>query len=61
MGLEWILGRLAEGDMEWIQLAQDMGRWRAIVNVAELSRSGSTELVFAIEPRIGNLIDEKQT
>jgi hypothetical protein len=32
MGSEWILGRLAEGRVEWIQLAQDRGRWRALVN-----------------------------
>jgi hypothetical protein len=31
MGSEWILGRLA-GGVEWIQLAQDIGRWRAVVN-----------------------------
>jgi hypothetical protein len=31
MGLEWILGRLAEG-VEWIQLAQDMDLWRVLVN-----------------------------
>jgi hypothetical protein len=31
MGSEWILGRLA-GGVEWIQLAQDRGRWRAVVN-----------------------------
>jgi len=33
MGSEWILGRLAGGlGVEWIQLAQDRGRWRALVN-----------------------------
>jgi hypothetical protein len=31
MGSEWILGRLS-GSVEWIQLAQDRGRWRAVVN-----------------------------
>jgi hypothetical protein len=31
MGSEWILGRLA-GGVEWIQLAQDRGRWRAVVS-----------------------------
>jgi hypothetical protein len=30
-GLEWISGRLAGGG-GWIQLAQDRGRWRAVVN-----------------------------
>jgi hypothetical protein len=29
---EWILVRLA-GCVEWIQLAQDRDRWRALVNV----------------------------
>jgi hypothetical protein len=32
MGSEWILGRLAGGRVEWIQLAQDRGRLRALVN-----------------------------
>jgi hypothetical protein len=35
MELEWILGRLAgvgEGCVEWIHLAQDRDRWRAVVN-----------------------------
>jgi hypothetical protein len=31
MGSEWILGRLA-GGVDWIQLAQDRDRWRALVN-----------------------------
>jgi hypothetical protein len=31
MGLEWTLGRLA-GGVEWVQLAQDRGRWRAVAN-----------------------------
>jgi hypothetical protein len=31
MGSEWILGRLA-GGMDWIRLAQDRDRWRAVVN-----------------------------
>jgi hypothetical protein len=26
------LGRLAGGGVEWIQLAQDRDRWRAVVN-----------------------------
>jgi hypothetical protein len=29
---EWILGRLA-GGVEWIQLAQLKGQWRALVNI----------------------------
>jgi hypothetical protein len=33
MGSEWILGRLSgRYGVEWIQLAQDRGRWRALVN-----------------------------
>jgi hypothetical protein len=31
MGSEWILWKVAE-DVEWIQLAQDRGRWRAVVS-----------------------------
>jgi hypothetical protein len=31
MGSQWILGRLA-GGVQWIQMAQDRGRWRALVN-----------------------------
>jgi hypothetical protein len=33
MGLEWIFSRLA-WDVEWFELAQDRGRWRAHVNTA---------------------------
>jgi hypothetical protein len=29
---ELILGRLAGGGMEWMQLAQNRGRWRDLVN-----------------------------
>jgi hypothetical protein len=32
MGSKWILGRLVGGDVEWIHLAQDRDRWRALVN-----------------------------
>jgi hypothetical protein len=31
MRSEWILGRLA-GGVDWIRLAQDRDRWRAVVN-----------------------------
>jgi hypothetical protein len=31
MGSIWTLGRLA-GGVEWIHLAQDKDRWRAVVN-----------------------------
>jgi hypothetical protein len=33
MGSEWILGRLALGGVDWIRLAQDRDRWRAVVSV----------------------------
>jgi hypothetical protein len=32
MGSKWTLGKLAGGGVEWIHLAQDRGRWRAVVN-----------------------------
>jgi hypothetical protein len=32
MGSEWILGRLAWGGVNWIRLAQDRDRWRAVVS-----------------------------
>jgi hypothetical protein len=31
MGSKWTLGRLV-GDLEWIHLAEDRGRWLALVN-----------------------------
>jgi hypothetical protein len=33
MGSEWILGRLALGGVDWIQLSQNRDRWRAVVSV----------------------------
>jgi hypothetical protein len=33
MGSDWILGRLAWGvGVDWIRLAQDRDRWRAVVS-----------------------------
>jgi hypothetical protein len=32
MGSKWTLGRSVGGCVEWIQLAQDRDRWRAVVN-----------------------------
>jgi hypothetical protein len=37
MGSEWILGRLAEG-VNWIRVAQDRDRWRAVVNAVMILR-----------------------
>jgi hypothetical protein len=37
IGSEWILGTLA-GSVEWIQLAQDRDRWRALVNTVMILR-----------------------
>jgi hypothetical protein len=31
-GIKWILVRLVGGVLEWIHLAQDRDRWRAVVN-----------------------------
>jgi hypothetical protein len=32
MGSKWTLGRLVWGGVEWIHVAQDRDRWRAVVN-----------------------------
>jgi hypothetical protein len=32
MRSEWILGILIGGGVKWIQLAENMDRWRAVVN-----------------------------
>jgi hypothetical protein len=32
MGSKLTLGRLVEGGVEWIHLAQDRDRWRGVVN-----------------------------
>jgi hypothetical protein len=32
MGSEWILGRLAWRGVDWIRLAQDRDRWRAVMS-----------------------------
>jgi hypothetical protein len=54
IGSEWILGRLA-GGVEWIQLAEDRGRWRAVVTAG----SGGMELVnmtFPARPFCQNIV-----
>jgi hypothetical protein len=46
MGSEWILGILALGGVDWIRLAQDRDRWRAVVSaVMNLRVFCATELV----------------
>jgi hypothetical protein len=30
--LKWIFEKLGRGDVDWIDLAQDRDRWRAVVN-----------------------------
>jgi hypothetical protein len=37
-GIRMDLREIGWGDVEWIQLAQDMGRWRALVNTVMNSR-----------------------
>jgi hypothetical protein len=32
MESEWMLGRLAWGGVDWIRVAQDKDRWRAVVS-----------------------------
>jgi hypothetical protein len=32
IGSQWTLGRLAGGGVEWLHLAQDRDRWRAVVS-----------------------------
>jgi hypothetical protein len=32
MGSKWTLGRLVGRGVDWIRLAQDRDRWRAVVN-----------------------------
>jgi hypothetical protein len=32
--LRWILKEVGFGDMDWIELAQDRDRWRALVKAA---------------------------
>jgi hypothetical protein len=44
VGSIWILWRLA-GGVEWIQLAQDRGRWQALVNTVKNLRVPEPELV----------------
>jgi hypothetical protein len=38
MGLEWILGRLAGGGVEWIHLAEGRDRWWGLVNAGKKLR-----------------------
>jgi hypothetical protein len=38
MGSEWILGRLAWEGVDWIRLAQDSDRWRAVVRAVMILR-----------------------
>jgi hypothetical protein len=37
MGSEWVLGRLT-GGVDWILLAQDRNRWRAVVKAVMILR-----------------------
>jgi hypothetical protein len=44
-GIRICLGKIGWESVEWIQLAQDKGRWRAFVNMVMNQRdSGATEL-----------------
>jgi hypothetical protein len=48
MGLEWILGTLACGGVDWIRLAQDRDRWRAVVSAVVSSNYGTPFPLFSI-------------
>jgi hypothetical protein len=52
IGSEWILERLAEG-VDWIRLAQDRDRWRAVVNAVMNLR--------VLAPRISHVSMEMNT
>jgi hypothetical protein len=56
MGLEWILGRLAWGGVDWIRLAQGRDRWWAVVSAVmnlRLLRHGVSYYVFLFSEDIG--------
>jgi hypothetical protein len=47
VGSEWILRRLARG-IEWIELAQDRGRWRALVDTVMNLRVLAPDLCWSL-------------
>jgi hypothetical protein len=60
MGSEWILGRLALGGVDWIRLAQDRDRWRAVVsavmNLRVLApRNYLVSYVYTLDCMVGNV------
>jgi hypothetical protein len=49
-GIRMDLRDIGLGSVDWIQLAQDRNRWRALVNtVMNLRGSGATELVSSVK------------
>jgi hypothetical protein len=50
------LGETGWGDLEWIQLAQNMGRWRAVVNAVMNLRALAPRSELVINKQAMNTI-----
>jgi hypothetical protein len=49
MGSEWILGRLAEGAVEWIHLARDRDLWQGLVDAVMSLRVLVPQTSFVVQ------------